>query len=277
MVLINNIIEKSYPLLKKNGNNFRQIIHFNIEKTEIIPGQFFMLNYYGCQKPFSVFSYNKINNYIDEIGFIIEQRGECSKKIINAREGDYFGLTGPLGNGFDIKNYENYLLIGGGIGIAPILFLANYLLINKKSISILLGERKEDNIIYNETINNIVNSDKTNLIIYTDDGSIGKKGFVTKDLEKVIKENNFDSVCICGPEIMMNKAIELINDRIKNIQICMERYMKCGLGICGSCVLDNIGLRVCSEGPVFNYGSTLINCKEFGNYHRNSNGIIKEL
>lgn len=276
MIDLKNMIENSYTLTKKTGNNFRKILYFKIEKTKILPGQFYMLNYYGCQKPFSVSSYREFNDNFAEISFIIEDRGECSKKMIYAKEGDYFGLTGPLGNGFEIEKFNDFLLISGGIGIATILFLANYLLLNNKNVTLLIGERTKENIIYDYELNNLINSKKLNLIIYTDDDSMGNKGFVTKDLNTIIKEKNFDSACICGPEIMMNIAIGIIKQKIPIIQICMERYMKCGFGLCGSCVLDDIGLRVCVEGPVLNYNETLINCKEFSNYHRNSYGIIEK-
>jgi dihydroorotate dehydrogenase electron transfer subunit len=197
--------------------------------------------------------------------------------MVNAAPGDYFGLTGPLGNSFQIDKYEKFLVLGGGIGIAPVLYLAGYIASkNKKNISLdlIIGERNADNIIYKNELDNL-NLNNFSSVIYTDDGSMGKKGFPSNDLDEILKKKKYDSVCICGPEIMMVKSIDIIKKYVPEagIQVCMERYMKCGIGLCGSCVIDDIGERVCTEGPVFSY-SNLGKSREFGSYHRDSYGII---
>lgn len=264
MNIINNKIEKSYRLIDIKGNDIQKTLFFNIGKKEILPGQFFMLNYNVNQRPFSVSHYDgKI------VGFTIESRGECSKNMISAKSDSYFGLTGPLGSSFKVNEGANILLIGGGIGIAPIFFLANTIKDKDIKMDIFLGAKNIKNLEF-------CLDSSLNINYYTDDGSYGKKGFVTIDLERTINNNKYDALYICGPEKMMIKVIEIVKDRIKNIQLSMERYMKCGVGICGSCVLDDIGLRVCEEGPVFSYFDTLINCKEFGNYHRDKYGKIEK-
>ena len=227
-----------------------------------------MLNYNLSQKPFSVSYYNN-----DIVGFTIEDRGETSNKMINSNIGDYFGLTGPLGSYFKMDKSEKLLLIGGGIGIAPLLYLTSYLIKKKKKADILFGGKDKYTL---EFTKNIKKNKNLNINIYSEDGSIGNKGLVTKDLDAYINKNKYDTLYICGPEIMMNIVINKIKSKIKNIQVCMERYMKCGLGICGTCTLDNTGDRVCVEGPVFQYNDSLINSKEFGIYHRNKNGIIEK-
>lgn len=263
-----NKIEKSHPVYKIEGNEKQKTIYFKIGKQNILPGQFYMLSYNISQKPFSVSYYNN-----GVVGFTIEDRGETSKKMINTAVGDYFGLTGPLGSNFKLNNYEKFLIIGGGIGIAPLLYLSNYIIKKRKKADILFGG-KDKNIL--EFTKNIKKTNNLTINIYSEDGSIGDKGLVTKDLDTFINKKKYDSACICGPEIMMNIVIDKIKAKIKNIQVCMERYMKCGLGICGTCSLDYTGDRVCVEGPVFQYNESLINCKEFGNYHRNCNGIIEK-
>jgi len=268
MINIDNLIEKSYPLSKKTGNDFRAVLSFKIGLKNIKSGNFYMLNYKGCQKPFSVFGYEN-----DIISFMIENRGECSKKMINADTGDYFGLTGPLGNSFKTEGLNNFLIIGGGIGTAPVLYLANNLKKDNYGLNLLIGERTKENIIYNSSIDLFKNK---GIEIFTDDGSMGIKGYPTDILDELLDNNKFDTACICGPEIMMKTAIDKIKDRIDNIQVCMERYMKCGIGLCGSCVLDDIGLRVCKEGPVFDYKVILSKTGEFGSYHRDGNGVIKK-
>lgn len=266
---LNNKIEKSYPLVGITGSDTRKILHFQIDNQEVLPGQFFMLNYKCSQKPFSVASC--IGNKIE---FTIEDRGECSNAMINARVGEYFGLTGPLGKTFNTV-FDKYLLVGGGIGIAPIMFLAQYLINSNKKVDMLIGERTKKNIIYQKELNDLKKNNNFNIEIYTDDGSFGKQGFVTKDIENYISKNKYESICICGPERMMTAIIKLAEGKTQSLQVCMERYMKCGIGICGSCVMDDIGLRVCVEGPVFEYAE-LKSCKEFGLYHRDSHGIIEK-
>ncbi|MCK4797529.1 MAG: hypothetical protein KAT05_09120 [Spirochaetes bacterium] len=270
-LVLNNKIEKSFPLYKIEGNDNRKILYFKINEKKILPGHFYMLKYNGCQKPFSVSNYDGI-----KIGFMLENRGEYSKKMLNAKQGEYFGLTGPLGNSFNIDDFDNFLLVGGGIGIAPILFLANYITDKGKNVCLLIGEKNKKNFIYQDDIYNFNKLKNCSTSIYTEDGSVGIKGMVTKNIDDLIEKNNYDSICICGPEAMMKIVIERVRGKTNNIQVCMERYMKCGIGLCGSCVLDDIGLRVCEDGPVFSYYDTLINSKEFANYHRNSNGIIEK-
>ena len=126
-----NKIEKSFPVYKIDGNEKQKTLYFEIGKREVLPGQFFMLNYNLSQKPFSVSSYN---NGI--IGFTIENRGDTSSKMINSKIGDYFGLVGPLGNHFITDKFEKYLIIGGGIGIAPLLYLTNFISKKRKKADI---------------------------------------------------------------------------------------------------------------------------------------------
>ena len=191
--------------------------------------------------------------------------------MINAKIGDYFGLTAPLGSNFNIVDNRRFLLIGGGIGTAPIYYLAKYLAKNNIIPNILFGAKNKEFLEYSFDL-----EDCCNIRYYTDDGSFGIKGFVSNDIKQIITEKEYDCCCICGPEKMMSVIIDEVKGKINNIQLSMERYMKCGLGLCGSCVLDDIGLRVCEEGPVFSYFDTIVNCSEFGVYHRNGLGIIEK-
>ena len=260
-------IEKSYPLLKKTGNERRALLQFRIGKKEVLPGQFFMLNYKLSQKPISVYNYDD-----GIVTFLVENRGKTTKAMIDVQEGKYFGITGPLGNSFKTDSFKNFLLIGGGVGVAPVISLAHKLTEEKKDFTLLLGEKTKENIIYLDDLK--IFKDK---VIYTDDGSFGKKGFPTEELDDLFDANTYDISCICGPEIMMKISAEKILKLNKiNIQICMERYMKCGIGLCGSCVLDDIGLRVCADGTVFDY-QLLKNSSEFGNYKRDKSGVIEKI
>lgn len=265
---IDNKIEKSFKVVKVEGNSEQKTFYFDIGEKKVLPGQFYMLNYDICQKPFSVSHYKD-----GQIGFTILKRGAGTEKMLGAKEGEYFGLTGPLGNFFNYDDGENFLLIGGGVGAAPVFFMANYLSSIGRKCDILLGARSAPLLDFARELEGLANC---NVFFYTDDGSFGKKGFVTQDLDELLSKNSYDCAAMCGPEKMMSIAGAMVDGKIKKIELSMERYMKCGIGICGSCVLDDIGMRVCEDGPVFDY-KTLLKSKEFGNYHRNSGGEIEQV
>jgi len=110
------------------------------------------------------------------------------------------------------------------------------------------------------------------VIISTDDGSYGEKGFVTDLVEKLVTETHFDAVYVCGPEIMMYKTVQSAHSRGMFVQASLERMMKCGVGICGSCCIGED--LVCRDGTVFD-GPHLSSNKEFGYFHRNKAGILE--
>ena len=127
------------------------------------------------------------------------------------------------------------------------------------------------------TINELLFSDRiqrsgAKLLTCTDDGSHGFCGFGTDLAEKTLLENDYNMVVSCGPEVMMKKLFAMV-ERIKlPAQFSLERYMKCGMGLCGQCCLDDLGWRVCVEGPVF-WTDELRNITEFGQYRRDASGI----
>jgi dihydroorotate dehydrogenase electron transfer subunit len=107
------------------------------------------------------------------------------------------------------------------------------------------------------------------VIITTDDGSSGIKGFTTDALKKLLKKEKFDCVYTCGPEIMMKKVFDICESHKMECQVSLERYMKCGFGLCGQCCIDD--MRVCIDGPVFN-SKQLRKLTEFGVFERNKSG-----
>ena len=274
------LIEKTYPIIKiedHNTDNQQKTFFFNIEediktnKINVLPGQFYMLRTKLGQKPISVSHFDgKV------IGFTVLKRGNVTADLIdNAQIGTYVGLIGPLGNTFDISaNDENILIIGGGVGIAPVYNLTKYVL-EKTDIkaTALLGARTNSLSAFAQDLPR--KTERFESRFYTDDNTGEIQGFVTKDLEEIFSKQKFTSVYMCGPEKMMVIAAEQIRKLQPEIRIriSMERYMKCGIGLCGSCVLDDIGLRVCADGPVFDY-NVLVKSKEFGKYHRDSHGVI---
>ncbi|MBP5706165.1 MAG: hypothetical protein J6W76_02685, partial [Spirochaetales bacterium] len=131
-------IQRSYRLVKIEGTQLQKTLFFDVSKGGMdvpLPGQFFMLEYNGMQKPFSFSHYDgKI------LGITIQSRGECTQVMLAGQVGDWYGITGPLGRGFSTDG-EKILLIGGGVGTAPLYYLMTYLLEHGKQVKALVGAR----------------------------------------------------------------------------------------------------------------------------------------
>jgi dihydroorotate dehydrogenase electron transfer subunit len=224
------------------------------------PGQFFMIWIPGIDEiPMSV-SYIKK----DIKGITFKKVGDATKALFKLKEGDKIGVRGPFGNGFKIEG-KKILLVAGGTGIAMIAPVARECIKKKISTSIILGVKNKDEIFFENRFK------KSNIDIYitTDDGSKGFKGVATDLAKDLIQKNKFDLILTCGPELMMKKLFEICLDI--PFQASLERYMKCGIGLCGQCCVGK-GLRVCIEGPVFD-NKMLKNIEDFGIFKRDSAGI----
>jgi len=234
-----------------------------------LPGQFYMLWIPGVnQKPYSVSYYDgKL------IGFTCKRRGCFSEKIFQSRPGDPIGLLGPLGKGFDLS-HDNYLLVGGGIGAAPLLFTAVELYRMGKKISLLFGAENRSWVDWIEPILKRGIPDCRDMIIYcTEDGSLGYRGMITDHLNGITRQVKPDYALICGPEMFTKKSISVLRTLNVGGQASIERMMKCGIGICGSCSVDHTGDRVCVEGPMFDF-QYLQRMKEFGSYSMDESGAV---
>ena len=238
----------------KNVKTFK----FNFP-VKTIPGQFFMVWIPDIDEvPMSV-SY--INGNIKGITF--KRVGEATNALFNYKIGDKIGIRGPYGNGFKIKG-KKILFVAGGTGIAMILPAVENV-INKNILStVIIGVKNKDELFFVERLRNL----GTELYISTDNGSEGHKGYASDLSKKIIEKSNFDLILTCGPEIMMKKLFDIS----KNIpfEASLERFMKCGIGICGQCCVGN-GLRVCKEGPIFDK-KTLTHIDDFGKFKRDSSG-----
>jgi dihydroorotate dehydrogenase electron transfer subunit len=190
----------------------------------------------------------------------VQEVGDATKAMFSLEKGDLLGIRGPFGNGFSPRG--KVLAVAGGIGAAPLLPLA----MQGKVEVFLQGAATGKELPFRKAL-----SRETDLRVATDDGSEGHHGFVT-DLLGDVKLRAFDSVCVCGPEPMMRTVLRILDEAgIANRgQFSLHRYMKCGVGICGSCAIDPDGLRVCREGPVFS-GDQLAGT-EFGKYTRDAGG-----
>jgi len=226
------------------------------------PGQFVNVWIPGVnEKPFSI-SFQDRNRFAITCFSV----GEFSRKLNTLEVGEKVGIRGPYGNGFSVKR-GRVALVGGGCGTAPMAFLAEELVKAGAEVDFIIGARSKELLLYLDRmkLSNI------NVHAATDDGSHGHKGFSTELLESLLSKRQYYFVYTCGPEIMMKKVIDICDKYNVGCEASMERYMKCGFGVCGQCCVDNLGIRVCKEGPVFSK-EAVKQMFEFNKYKRDATG-----
>jgi dihydroorotate dehydrogenase electron transfer subunit len=186
----------------------------------------------------------------DHAAVSVKKYGVGSTALFERNKGDLLGVRGPYGNKFSIiKRLKHVLLIGGGTGLVPLLRLA--VKVNKLRIrcTMIIGARTKKEVIFEDYANNFLSNTMHKVIVTTDDGSYGIRGTTIDAMKREIEIESFDYIYTCGPERMMKKIFEISKTKSIPIQASIERYMKCGIGICGSCCIDN--RLVCRDGTVF--------------------------
>ena len=237
--------------------------------VNVKPGQFAMVWIPGVNElPMSVM----ISENDEKSGFTVRKRGESSTALYNLQVGQQIGVRGPYGNSFDIKDGE-ILLIGGGTGLVPLMRLIKFSKDTNK-ITLLMGSQTKEEVFFEDMAKNSWLYNDLNCISVTEDGSYGEKGYVTDVLEKLLEENTYDAIYTCGPELMMYKVVKLANEKGIFVQASLERMMKCGVGICGSCCVSQD--LVCRDGTVFD-GQYLAKNSEFGHLQRTKSGILEKI
>ncbi len=221
------------------------------------PGQFLMVWARGIDEVPMTLSYDD--------GITVQRVGEATEAIFKLKEGDTLGIRGPYGKGWELVG-DDILLVSGGVGSAPLAPLAEKAAAIGVQVTAIAGYRNKEEVHFEKRFQK---AGKT--LIATDDGSYGQKGFVT-ELLKDIGLNTYTQIYTCGPEKMMHRVLGIIDERgmAASSQFSLQRYMKCGIGVCGSCCMDPGGLRVCKDGPVFK-GDELLE-SEFGRYARDASG-----
>lgn len=244
----------------------RTLIISDEQLSNVLPGQFAMVWIPGVNEiPMSVM----ITQEKGKAAFTVRRRGESSTALYNLQVGQQIGVRGPYGNTFDIKDGK-IALIGGGTGLVPLMRLAKFAK-PTNDVTIIIGSKSKDEVFFETLANQILSKHKHTVIACTEDGSYGEKGFVTDVLESLLKTSKFDAIYTCGPELMMYKIVNMANTKGIFVQASLERMMKCGIGICGSCCMDDA--LVCHDGTIFD-GTYLAKSKEFGHTHRSKSGII---
>lgn len=236
---------------KLNYNNYLLELRSQTKLEGIKPGQFLNVLVEDSpstflRRPFSINNTDYSNN---SISILVKEVGKGTKSIVSKKSGDKLNVVYPLGNSFKMPlKGEKILLVGGGVGIAPMLFLAKESKDKGADVHILLGARTEkDHILLDEF------AKYGEVYVTTDDGSLGTKGFVVD--HPVLNENTgINRIYCCGPEVMMRSVASKAVSLNTACEVSLENLMACGFGVCLCCVTKtNDGNRcVCTEGPVFN-------------------------
>ncbi len=217
-----------------------------------IPGQFVMVWIPGVDEvPMALSSASSIT---------VQRVGEATSALFSLQAGDMIGIRGPFGNGF--PDAHRVLAIAGGVGAAPLLPAVRAGGVKK----CLLGARSAEDLLFSRILESF-----TELIVSTDDGTCGHRGVVV-DLLRSEGLHRYDCIFCCGPERMMKAVLDFLVQAgcPERGYFSLHRYMKCGMGVCGSCAIDPEGLRVCRDGPVFRGDS--LQKSEFGHYSRDASG-----
>jgi dihydroorotate dehydrogenase electron transfer subunit len=242
------IVQKN---IKLNYNNYLIQLKSEALLEGILPGQFVNILIENSsstflRRPFSIYDVDYVSN---TLSIVVKIAGDGSKKLSEIEVGDPVDMIYPLGNGFSIpaKSGE-VLLVGGGVGVAPLFLLAKIL--NNKGIKshILLGARTQFDHILIEQF-----GDFGKIHLTTDDGSLGTKGFVV-DHEIWHNKLKFSKIFCCGPEPMMKAVAIKANELNIDCEVSLENMMACGFGVCLCCVTKTTegNKCVCTDGPVFN-------------------------
>jgi dihydroorotate dehydrogenase electron transfer subunit len=224
------------------------------------PGQFIMLRFADqinplLRRPFSIHRLISKDGAIEGIEVLYKVVGKCTKKLSMCVEGDIINIVGPLGNAFITSdNYNNVFIVAGGVGVAPMLFLASYLQKNTdiSKCTVFLGSRSKHDLLCKDDFLRL----GMKVLFATEDGSAGRKGLVTDILETSIKENHPDIIYGCGPTAML-KSLALISEMHSiPCRVSIETIMACGIGACLGCAVESKKtpekyLHVCLDGPVF--------------------------
>ena len=212
------------------------------------PGQFVQISVPAdagfLRRPLGIAEVSRTEGWIR---LIYRQVGRGTQGLASAETVTSVSVLGPLGRGFHTE-LEHPLLVGGGMGLTPLLFFAA----EHPNASVLMGGRTREEVFWEEIYRPHVRA----CFVTTDDGSYGTQGFVTTLLPELLADGDYDGVAVCGPPVMMERVAMIANEYGIPCEVSLEKRMACGLGACLSCAVDTRSGRrkVCKDGPVFPAG-----------------------
>lgn len=238
-------VSPGYKIMTIAAVDFTNISH---------PGQFVLIKCGTSYDPFlrRPLSIHRVDRNKGEASFLYQIKGTGTKWLSVQHEGDVLQILGPLGQGFRYSgSNKKGLLIGAGVGVAPLLFLAQELAFLKWKLTVLIGARNVQGLLAVPELNQygIVKT-------ITEDGSSGTRGTIVDLINEEVKIAKWDMIFACGPSGVLKEVKKISTQRGIPAQISLEERMACGVGACLGCVckLAETGdyVRICKEGPVFN-------------------------
>ncbi|HCK24624.1 MAG TPA: dihydroorotate dehydrogenase electron transfer subunit [Bacteroides graminisolvens] len=243
LVVSENIqLNDNYVLLKMTAPT---------ELPDMLPGQFAELEVEGSSKTFlrRPISINFIDKDNNEVWFLIQLVGDGTRHLAAVKRGQTINVILPLGNSFTMPENasERLLLVGGGVGTAPMLFLGEQLSKKGFTPNFLLGARSQNDLLQLDEF-----TQYGNVFTTTEDGSMGEKGYVTQ--HSLLSTQTFNKIYTCGPKPMMMAVAKYAKTNNIECEVSLENTMACGFGVCLCCVENTTEghICVCKEGPVFN-------------------------
>ncbi|WMJ22547.1 dihydroorotate dehydrogenase electron transfer subunit [Paludicola sp. MB14-C6] len=243
----------NYRIVKKE-NLAKNCYDFTIACPEIAEiaqaGQFahVKINGFSLRRPISICEVDKENG---TIRIVFEIRGEGTKALADCNENTLIDIIAPLGNGFTLlDSSKKAIVIGGGIGVPPMVEVAKHY---RKNATAIIGFRSANAVILNEDFDSL----GANVMLCTDDGTMGQKGYVTTALATRLEQETADIIYACGPHLMLKGIIELANKYNIRCEVSLEERMGCGVGACLVCACKTVKdgkeyfAHVCKDGPVF--------------------------
>ena len=232
-----------------NDENFVLEVKAYEPLPEIHPGQFVNVlvensNSTFLRRPLSIHFVDYERNVIK---LFIKKIGDGTKKLGELEPGDKLNIVYPLGNQYSIPNKAKTLLVGGGCGVAPLLYLAKHLHKAGNEVTTILGVRSAIDAVELDAYKAY-----GDILVTTEDGSFGEQGYPTQ--HSILKNGKFDYVFTCGPDPMMKAVAAYSKERNIPCEVSLENTMACGFGACLCCVTDTKDGNkcTCTEGPVFN-------------------------
>ena len=208
------------------------------------PGQFLMLWIPGIDEiPLSILNADQNG----AISVAVKNVGEATNALHKKKAGDMIGVRGPFGNSFSGKG-RKLLMVGGGTGVAPLLFLTRRIARKAVAETFVLGAKTKHELLFKSDLEKC-STKKVHLVTSTEDGSCGITVLCTQPVEELLCKKTFDVAYACGPEQMIVKVFQLTEKHGIEMEASLERLMRCAIGLCGSCIIGKY--RVCADGPVF--------------------------
>jgi dihydroorotate dehydrogenase electron transfer subunit len=228
------------------------------------PGQFLMLWILGVDEiPLSILEANVDGT----VSVTVKKVGKATEALHGRKVGEILGVRGPFGNSFSVKT-GRILMVGGGTGIAPLLFLTRRIASKAERLSFVIGAKAREELLFIDKLEQLCK--RGNVVATTEDGSYGLKCLATMPLETLLTKEKFDMIYSCGPERMIRIVFDQAEKHKISLEASLERLMRCAIGLCGSCVIGKY--RVCRDGPVFNAEQLIEVKSEFGRSKRDFDG-----